>query len=317
MLTVLLATRNRARILQDVLESFCRLQEPPSGWKLVLVDNGSVDRTAEVVASFVNRLPLHCATEPKPGKNFALNTGLELVEGDLTVLTDDDVFPYPDWLVELRKAADAQPTHSMFGGTVVPRWEAPPPRWIECLDTRPLYSLSSPSLKEGPIHSSLIFGPNMAIRTPIFQSGLRFNPTIGPLGASYAMGSETELTLRLEQQGHTAWHAPSAVVEHFIREAQMKKAWVMQRAIRFGRGQYRLRCAQEDMPRKRWMGMPKYLLREIYQEGVLMSKAWVSFRQEDFIRSRWRFNFLRGEAIEARILVRERRGRAQSIPSKV
>ena len=81
MLTVLFATRNRARILPDVLESFCHLQSPPSGWKLVVVDNGSTDDTPPVIASFANRLPLQYASEPTLGKNFALNTGVALVEG--------------------------------------------------------------------------------------------------------------------------------------------------------------------------------------------------------------------------------------------
>jgi glycosyltransferase involved in cell wall biosynthesis len=99
MLTVLLATRNRARILRDVLESYCHLQQASSGWKLVVVDNGGTDETAEVIASFESRLPFYSVSEPKLGKNRALNTWLGLVEGDLPVSTHDDAFPYADWLV--------------------------------------------------------------------------------------------------------------------------------------------------------------------------------------------------------------------------
>src|SRR5579859_3762482 len=167
MLTVLLATRNRARILPDVLESFCHLQSPPSGWRLVIVDNGSTDRTAEVISSFADRLPLQYTLEPKLGKNFALNTGITLVEGDLTVLTDDDVFPHADWLVQMRRAADTQRSYSMFGGAIVPRWEVPPPVWVGWLDLGSVYTVTDPSLKEGPlppVELPVIQGPNMAIR---------------------------------------------------------------------------------------------------------------------------------------------------------
>jgi glycosyltransferase involved in cell wall biosynthesis len=80
MLTVLLATRNRAGILQNVLEIFCRLQQPAAGRKLVVVDNGSTDRTGDVLVSFTNRPPLHGAFEPSAGKNLALNRGLALLE---------------------------------------------------------------------------------------------------------------------------------------------------------------------------------------------------------------------------------------------
>src|SRR5712664_4657115 len=175
MLTVLLATRNRAAILREVMEAYCHLHVPASGWKLVVVDNASTDQTQEVLASFIGRLPLHSIHEPRLGKNFALNAGLSCVEGDLVVLTDDDAFPNPDWLAQLRTAADAQPAFTMFGGVVLPRWEVPPPAWVRWVDAGPVYTISDPALQEGPIEAHLLFGPDMAVRASAFQSGTRFD----------------------------------------------------------------------------------------------------------------------------------------------
>jgi glycosyltransferase involved in cell wall biosynthesis len=308
MLTVLLATRNRANILRDVLEEYCRLQLPSSGWKLVVVDNGSTDHTAEVISSFAGRLPLHSVVEPKLGKNFALNTGLELVEGDLVVFTDDDAFPNGDWLVRLRKAADDQPAYSMFGGAIVPRWEAPPPSWVQWLDLGPIFTITPPAMKEGELTPvTMVQGPNMAIRAGVFQSGMRFDTSIGPRGSSYAMGSETEILLRLSRQGHKAWHVQGAVVEHFVRREQLTKAWILQRAIRYGRGWYRMAPAA-----KLWIGVPRNLFVDIPREGLFMCTAFVLFKRRALIRSRWRFNYLRGQAIEARILARELSAQTQS-----
>src|SRR5579863_1939593 len=108
-LTVALSTKNRSSILRGALESFCRLQAPAAGWKLIVVDNGSTDETSQVIASFENRLPLEGIREPRPGKSAALNVAIGHTEGDLTILTDDDVFPRQDWLVQMRKAADEHP----------------------------------------------------------------------------------------------------------------------------------------------------------------------------------------------------------------
>jgi L-malate glycosyltransferase len=310
MLTVLLATRNRARILSDVLVSFCRLETPPSGWKLVVVDNGSTDETPRILASFTNRLPLYSVSEPKPGKNNALNTGLGLVEGDLTVLTDDDVFPQVDWLVQMSKVADTQPSYSIFGGPVLPRWQVPPPSWIRWVEIGPAFGMNSPSLQDGPLPASQVYdviGPNMAIRTSIFQSGIRFDSSIGPRGSSYPMGSETELVLRLSRQGHKAWYVQAAKVEHLVRVEQLEKSWVLRRAICLGRGRHRW----WQNPRL-WIGIPRHLFRDIPKEILRMAAAWVTFRREARFRSRWRFNTLIGEAIEARCLARERRVQAQS-----
>ncbi len=304
MLTVLFATRDRAVLLRKVLEAFCRLRPPPSGWKLVVVDNGSRDGTAEAIASFKDRLPLQSIFEPAAGKNLALNTGLQLLEGDLTVLTDDDVFPHPDWLVELRRAADAQRDFSIFAGAILPRWEVPPPDWVKWTDPGPVYTLTDPTRPEGPLAPAMVFGPNMALRSGIFQSGIRFDPTMGPRGGSYPMGSETELVLRLARQGHSAWYAPAAVVEHFIRAEQLRKDWVLRRAIRYGRGKYRLACNPEAREASAQVPRRRFLVKKIAKEGLIIAAASVSVRSEKVFQARWRLNYWRGQLAEARILGR-------------
>ena len=322
MLTVVVPTRNRAHMLADVLEAYCQVQSPPSGWKLVVVDNGSTDPTAEVLASFANRLPLQSVAEPRIGQNFARNAGLALAEGDLTVFADDDTFPHADWLVELRKAADSRPEFSLFGGAVAPRWEAPPPPWVRWVveapstggrnsEVRagPVYSITDPALAEGPIPPWLVFGGNMAFRSGIFQSGIRFDPAIGPRGSSYPIGGETILLIELGRQGHKAWHVPRAIVEHFIRKEQLAKSWVLARAIRFGRGQYRAahtgNAGSAELRRSALLHLPPRLL----AVALLMLAEGVTFRPQAFFRARWRFNFFWGQVLEAQNLARERESR--------
>jgi len=312
MLTVLLATRNRAQILHDVLESYCHLETPPAGWKLVVVDNGSTDQTPGVIDSFRGRLPLHSVVESKLGKNHALNTGLGFIEGDLVVFTDDDAFPRADWLVQLRKAADRQLEYSIFGGAVAPRWEIAPPSWIEWVHRGPVFTLTDPSQTDGLIAPYLVFGPNMAIRASIFQSGVRFDRFIGPQGSDYPMGSETELVLRLDRLGHQAWYVGAAVVEHLIREEQLQSSWVMKRAVRYGRGFYRLYYADGTFEGRLWMGIPRHLFRDIPKEGVLAFSAWMFRKRESLFRSRWHLNFLRGQAIGARAIAASRKIRDRS-----
>ncbi len=128
---------------------FARFASPSSGWKLVIVDNGSTDSTHEIVHSYEKRLPLEYLLEPTLGKSAALNTGLGAVEGDLIIFADDDIFPNPNWLIQLRSAADANPEYSIFGGRILPRWEVPPPSWIQWVEQSPAYAVTYPLLKEG------------------------------------------------------------------------------------------------------------------------------------------------------------------------
>src|ERR1700680_1000529 len=152
MLTILMATYNGARTLPSVLEAYCLLAPPSGGWNLIIVDNGSTDSTKRVIETFTGRLPLTYLFEPQKGKNIALNTGLRHAEGDLFVLTDDDAVPHPDWLVQLRTAADTHRSFTMFAGTILPRWELNPEPWIvDWVPYDTVFALTYPSWEEGPI----------------------------------------------------------------------------------------------------------------------------------------------------------------------
>lgn len=306
MLTVLIATHNGSQTLPRALNAYCQLQMPVGGWKLLIVDNGSYDTTKQIIHSFMERLPLSYIFEPSTGKNAALNTGLANIEGDLVILTDDDTLPRPDWLEEMRRAADSHSSFSMFGGTVLAHWEVRPEEWILArVPFGPVFTLTDPSWEEGPILPGYVFGTNMAIRAEIFEAGYRFDVGIGPRGRNYPMGSETELTLRLAQAGFKAWHCKHAVVEHIIRKFQVNRTWILGRATRFGRGQYRLRIQYENVNRKKYLGIPRCLIKEIVNKGLDVGRAKLRGDPAELFEKRWVFNYLLGQAIEARLIHRE------------
>jgi len=309
MLTVLFATRNGGETLPGVLECYCGLQAPAGGWRLVIVDNGSIDQTREIIDSYQPRLALTYLFEPEPGKNAALNTGLASVAGDLVLLTDDDTFPNRDWLVRMRAVADAHPDYAIFGGKIIPRWQTPPDSWI--LSSVPLgavFSVTDPSALEGPTSDHNVFGPNMAVRTDIFARGHRFDPHVGPRGSSYPMGSETEFVKRLIRAGFLAWHCRGAVVEHFIPRSHMRTSWILSRAVRFGRGKYRIGVLERGPLGVRWLGVPRHIFREMIVQQVRILTALLGFDREKLFSARWQFHYLWGQAIEARIMRAEGAG---------
>jgi GT2 family glycosyltransferase len=237
-LTVFIATRNGAATLPRVLTAYTALLPPRGGWKLVIIDNGSDDGTVQSARSFVGRLPLTVLTEPRRGKNSALNAGLHELEGDLAALSDDDTIPEPDWLVCLRDAADRHPTFAIFGGRILPLWDAPPGDWVlEWVRTAPVFSITDLAPVAGPCEATRVWGPNMAIRAEWFRKGYRFDERLGPNGsAAYSMGGETEFTLRLAiAERIECWHCPDARVHHIIPAAKMTRAWILRRAFHLGR----------------------------------------------------------------------------------
>lgn len=305
MISVLLSTYNRARILASVLETHCGTKSPQRGWELLVVDNASTDHTKETVQSFQTRLPLVYLYEPTQGKNSALNLGLAHVRGDLVVFTDDDVFPRADWLVQYERLAESRHDYDLFGGVTLPRWEAPPPDWIlSWVSLGPTFTLSPPTLKDGLSVPENTFGTNYAIRGALFQAGHRFDVEIGPRGTSYAMGSETQFIRKLFREGHAIWHSNDVVVEHWVEAEKLNKAWVLKRAQRYGRGQYRLEMEGHDEVVSSWFGIPRYMFRQLPSQYLQVLKAKLEGDPRRAFESEWQLMVTLGTFQEARIMAK-------------
>lgn len=305
MLTVLMATHNGARTLPEVLSTFCNLDPPEGGWKLVIVDNGSVDATQEILTSFRRSLPLTYLLETRRGKNAALNTGLKSISGDLVVFTDDDVLPNSQWLKQMRYAADSKPSFSIFGGSIFPKWEVRPEPWL--LEWVPLdltFSITE-ALREGPIDAQLVLGPNMAIRRSIFNAGYKFDESIGPNGSNYAMGSETELLNRLDELGHKAWHVQEASVRHIVRSKQMSMGWILERFVRYGRGRYRMDIKKMNKKKRYILKKHGYLLKGLLSQTFKIFIAMAKSDDRKIFMSRLYLNKIAGEIFEARLIALE------------
>ena len=300
MLTVIIATRNGAKTLPNLFDALSRVEVPPGGWKVVVADNGSTDETKAVVERYQTSLPITYVLEPKTGQNAARNTALGYVEGDLVMFTDDDTTPQGDWLMSVRRAVDAHPEISLFGGTILPRWEREPPSWIlEEVDLGVCFAVSNPELSDGPCDPASVWSPNMAIRRAVFDEGYRFDESVGPSGASYAMGSETEFVTRVAKDGHKAWFCKAARVQHFVRAYQLDRDWILGRAVRFGRGTYGRQLRDAPYRGPLLFGMPRFLLRRAAAQYLRLMKARLLNRDQTF-REHWELNFLVGHLVEAR-----------------
>ena len=147
----------------------------------------------------------------------------------------------------------------------------------------------------------------MAIRSKVFQMGYKFDETVGPRGSNYAQGSEVEFLMRLDQAGFKAWHCKNAIVRHMIRSFQMNKKWILGRAIRFARGQYRLGRVEYSKWKPCFFGIPRRLFLRILKRIYLFGKAKLSGDAESVFKERWQLNYLFGIALEARVMHRERK----------
>lgn len=98
--SVLLPVRNGARHVRAKLESILKLEYPRELLHVVVVSDGSVDGTDEIVREF-GRFGVELVRIPASGKAAAINAGLKQCRGDIIFFTDVRQELAPDSLKQL------------------------------------------------------------------------------------------------------------------------------------------------------------------------------------------------------------------------
>lgn len=244
-LSILIATRSRADALERALHAMAAMDSAGLAWELVIVDNGSTDRTPRLLHEWLTRLPLRSLRVEQPGQNRARNIALAGLRGRFTILTDDDVCVAPDWLQQWKQGIDRWPGDAIFGGRIAPRFPADCPDWIRS-ERFPFraqcFAEFRPAQAEGPCPRTP-FGPNFALRSEVLKAN-PFRTDLGPAAGSYAMGGETELTQRLRAQGWRVIYLPGPCVEHVLDAENLGLDRLCQRGFNAGRGDEYRRAMQ-------------------------------------------------------------------------
>lgn len=220
MISVIIATRDRAALLAAILDALIRQDPAGCPFEILIVDNGSVDRTAAVVDAAARRgAPIVYLYERRPGKSHALNTAIGRARGDVLVLTDDDVIPSPGWLAAYARAF-AETGADYAVGRIRPLWEAPPPRWL----SPELYGVlaipdggtSRVALTKGVHEHIMPLGANMAVHRRVIDRIGGWNPDLGKLQGTLRTGEDHEFWLRLIDAGFVGVYEPEASVHHRV-----------------------------------------------------------------------------------------------------
>jgi GT2 family glycosyltransferase len=253
MMSVLLASHNGADTIERTLKAMSQLDPPEGGWKLVIVNNASTDATGALIRKWRDRLPLDYLVEPRLGKARAINKALAHAEGDLIVMTDDDVLPDKNWLIELRRVADTFPDCAVFGGAIMPEFDGPGPPWPMPGPWLTILYAQTPAYEEGEIGPSDVLGANMMIRKSVYDAGHRFDEDF-LVGKHGLMGDDSEFVGRLARHGFRIGFAPHARVRHIVGKEQLSWRWMFRRAFRFGRSE----IMQDEMPRTEKTTSPNF-----------------------------------------------------------
>jgi GT2 family glycosyltransferase len=200
--SVVVCAYNAADTLDDCLASIEQLTYPD--YEIVLVNDGSTDRTSEIGRSYPR---VRVVDIPNGGLSAARNVGLADATGEIVAYADADVRVDRDWLTFLVRPLLTSDVVGSGGPNVVPPDDPP---MAQCIARAP----------GGPTHVLLddrtaehVPGCNMAFRREALLAIGGFNPIY------LRAGDDVDVCWRLQARGWKIGFAAAALVWHHHRSS--------------------------------------------------------------------------------------------------
>src|SRR5262245_38173822 len=153
--------RNAEPYLRASLDALVGQHYPSTDYEILLVDNGSTDRSVEIARRY-ERVTL--LAEPAPGPYAARNRGIRAARGDIVAFTDSDCAPHPSWLSAIA-AAMSEPGLELLCGRRIPAGRS------LLLESLVDYEITKDAVVLGGNDAELYYGysNNMAVRRQVFE----------------------------------------------------------------------------------------------------------------------------------------------------
>lgn len=172
-------------------------------FEVIVVDNGSRDSPAEVVADFPFARLL---TEALPGSYNARNAGAAIARGTCLAFTDSDCRPDRDWLANAVDYFVAHPAVSAIGGRIELDSGAKP-------SAAALYERIYAFRQDRYVgQHGFAATANLIVRRNVFEE-------VGSFDGVRKSGGDLEWGQRLAAAGHVMRYVPQVVVHHPVRGA--------------------------------------------------------------------------------------------------
>ena len=206
LVSVLVACKNEESVVDNLVASLVALDYPPDLLEIIIVDDGSVDRTGErldALAARVARVRVVHRPEGAGGaKSAALNDGVRIANGEIVVVFDADHQPHRDVIRRLVRHFEDPTVGAVQGRCVINNPQDSPLTRLVAIDYLAGYLVNEYGrqwLFELPAYG----GANCAVRTSSLREAGGWNVR--------TVTEDTDLTLRLILAGQRVRYDVSAV----------------------------------------------------------------------------------------------------------
>jgi cellulose synthase/poly-beta-1,6-N-acetylglucosamine synthase-like glycosyltransferase len=215
-MSVVVCSYNGASTIRDTMEGLLKVDYPDL--EVIVVNDGSTDKTAEIVSEY----PFQLISTENRGLSNARNTGIYAATGDVVAFIDDDAYPDVHWLRYLAFSYLTTNHGGIGGPNLLPANDGPIATCVANAPGGPVHVLTTDEIAEH------IPGCNMSFRRDVLLE-------IGGLDPIYrSAGDDVDLCWRVQLTGRTIGFHPAAMVWHHRRNS-IKAYWKQQKG--YGRAE--------------------------------------------------------------------------------
>jgi len=230
-ISVIIPTHNRCQVLARCLDALAQQESiEPETVEIIVIDDGSTDSTSGMVKALVSDYPrpLHYLWQETQGPAAARNRGIEMAQGQLVLIINDDTIAAPDLLAQhFRCHAEHPDLNKAVQGLFLwsPELEITPHmRWA----ARMWFKYDPLLSGQAEPDYSFFYTCNVSLKRKYLLTHGMFDEDFG--GPAW---EDTELGYRLEQQGMkiifckeaVGYHAHPTNLETACRRAEMMGRW--------------------------------------------------------------------------------------------
>jgi GT2 family glycosyltransferase len=207
-LSVIIPTYNRCAVLASCLAALKQQSLAKDRIEAIVVDDGSNDATERLCQGLRMPFPLVYLRQKNAGAGAARKAGTEAARGEYLLLFNDDTIATPDLLAEHLRVQRQHPHQkcAVLGHFRYPRYASK--RALTSFFATRRFLFPQAFLEAGLYHDPAFFiGCNLSIRREAVLSAGSFDP-------QFRVAEDTELGIRLEQQGYGILYHPGALAWH-------------------------------------------------------------------------------------------------------
>ncbi len=232
-LSILIATYNRAHIINYCLQSLVEQTALQDDFEVIIINNKCTDTTDEVVQGFAGKIKnLRIIYEEKQGLSHARNAGFAATQSDWLAYLDDDAQARPTWVEVIFREIE-HGKFDAFGGPYL-AWHhyGPAPKWFapDWCSTAHLFNYYG----EIPIQRACPIGCNCVLRKDAVLKVGGFDAKLGMTGNTCAYGEETKLFEDMRKAGFRLGSVPDLVIAHCVLPYKYSMKWRVKAAFAHG-----------------------------------------------------------------------------------